>query len=200
MSKKRRIASNRFLPQFVSSFRDRHGQIRLRFRRAGMVGGYFKAPLGTEAFREEYRRFNELEASTVIAAQAADLEIVAGTVADLQRRYYALPERLGPTLTTQQKVMSVLDRGFFSGREDRPVTMIAFDHIDAIISARRTRFKNPETGRWEGGVEAARKLRKELVRLFAFAEMKKMVEKSPLNHVNRVKVAAGERSQGFHSE
>jgi integrase len=95
--------------------------------------------------------------------------------------------------------MSVLDRGFFNGREDRPVNLIAFDHIEAILSDRRKRFKNVETGRWEGGTEAARKLRKELVRLFAFAEKKNMIERSPMHHVEPVKVAAGERSKGFHS-
>ena len=95
--------------------------------------------------------------------------------------------------------MSVLDRGFFNGREDRPVNLIGFDHIEAIISERRKRFKNVETGRWEGGTEAARKLRKELVRLFAFAKKKNMIERSPMDHVERVKVAAGERSKGFHS-
>ena len=96
--------------------------------------------------------------------------------------------------------MSVLNRGFFNGREDRPIRNVGFDHIDAIISARRTRFKNEETGRWEGGIEAARKLRKELVRLFDFVEKRKLIAKSPMDHVHRVKAAPGDRSKGFHNE
>jgi hypothetical protein len=95
--------------------------------------------------------------------------------------------------------MSVLDRGFFNGREARPLKRIGFDHVDAIIAERKKRFKNPETGRWEGGVESARKLRKELVRLFAFAEKKGMIAKSPMHHVALVKVPASEKSKGFHS-
>ncbi len=49
---KRRSKSNRFLPEFVSRFKDRHGKERLRFRRKGYPSRYFTAPLGTEAFQE----------------------------------------------------------------------------------------------------------------------------------------------------
>lgn len=199
MTRKRRIASNRFLPEFVSRFQDRHGKERLRYRRAGYPSGYFKSVLGTEEFRVEYQRFNDPQAPLQATLRAADERVYAGSVGDLQRQYYAVPERLGPTETTQQKVRSVLDRGFFKGREDRPIKSIGFDHIDAIISERRARFINKETGRREGGVEAARKLRKELVRLFHFAEKKKLIVKSPMDHVSRVKVAPGERSKGYHN-
>jgi len=95
--------------------------------------------------------------------------------------------------------MSVLDRGFFQGRASRLVKDVRFDHLEAIIEKRRVRFKNAETNRWEGGIEAARKLRKELVRLFAFADKINMIERSPMEHVDRVKVAPGERTKGFHS-
>jgi integrase len=183
----------------VTSFRDRHGTERLRFRRQGYPSGYFKASIGSEAFREEYARFNCQLTIKEAAARARDERILPGSVADLRRRYYAVPDTLGPTPTTQQKIMSVLDRGFFNGREARPLKRIGFDHVDAIIAERKKRFKNPETGRWEGGVESARKLRKELVRLFAFAEKKGMIAKSPMHHVALVKVPASEKSKGFHS-
>lgn len=196
---KRRLKSNRFLPEFVTSFKDRHGKVRLRFRRKGYPGGYFEAPLGTEDFRREYTAFNNPDAPKVAAAEAAAKRIVPGTIADLRRQYYAVPTRLGPTEITQGKVMSVLDRGFFEGREDRPIALVAFDHIDAIIEKRKVRFQNPETKRWEGGIEAARKLRKELVRAFDFAEMKGMIAKSPMKHAQRVKVAPGQRSKGFRT-
>jgi len=160
MSRKRLRASARFLPKFVTSFRDRHGVERFRFRRQGYSSGYFKAPIGSEAFREEYAAFNCQLSIKEAAARARDERTLPGSVADLRRRYYAVPDTIGPTTTTQQKIMSVLDRGFFNGREDRPVKRIGFDHVDAIIAERKKRFKNPETGRWEGGVESARKLRK----------------------------------------
>jgi hypothetical protein len=49
------MARRRFLPKYVTSFTDRHGKERLRFRRKGFEPHYFKAALGTEEFREEYR-------------------------------------------------------------------------------------------------------------------------------------------------
>lgn len=195
----RKLRSNRFLPEYVSRFKDRHGKERLRFRRAGYPSGYFTAPLGTEEFREEYHRFNNPEAIKIAAQQAAEARTIPGSVGDLQRQYYAVPTRLGPTATTQEKIRSVLDRGFFNGREDRLVRDIRFNHLEAIIAKRRIKFKNEETGRHEGGVESARKLRKELVRLFKFASKIGMIGQSPMEHVERVTVAAGERSKGFHS-
>lgn len=195
----RRLNSTRFLPDYVTSFKDRHGKQRLRFRRKGYPDGYFKSALGTEEFREEYHRFNKPEAIAQAAREAAELRTIPGTVADLRRQYYAVPTRLGPTVTTQEKIRSVLDRGFFDGREDRPVRDIRFDHLEAIIEKRRVKFKNEETGRHEGGIEAARKLKKELVRLFAFAAKKEMVRESPMLHVGSVTAGPDERSKGFHS-
>jgi site-specific recombinase XerD len=195
----RRTKKARLLPEYVTSFRDRHGKERLRFRRAGFPSRYFRAALGTEEFREEYRSFNDPGANALATAETGASRVAKGTVGDLKLQYYSVPSRLGPTATTQLKIISVLNRGFFDGREDRPVKSIRFDHIEAIISKRRIKFKNAETGRWEGGVEAARKLRKELVRLFAFAQKKKMVDRSPMDDVEQVNVARGERSEGFHS-
>lgn len=197
--KQRSVRKGRYLPEYVTSFRDRHGKERLRFRRKGFPSGYFKAALGTEEFREEYRIFNDPGSAQMAGRDEASRRFSAGTVGYLKFQYYSVPSRLGPTITTQQKIMSVLDRGFFNGREDRPVRSIRFDHIEAIISKRQSKSLNAETGRWEGGVEAARKLRKELVRLFAFAQKKKMILRSPMEDVERVKVAAGERSEGYHS-
>lgn len=117
----------------------------------------------------------------------------------LKNLYYAVPDRLGPTETTRSKIRSVLDRGFFDGREDRPIKAIAFHHIEAIISKRREKSVNEITGRHEGGIEAAKKLRKELVRLFDFAIKVGLIEKSPMLGVDRVKVAPSERSKGFHA-
>ena len=58
MSKRRQLRSNRFLPEYVTRFTDRHGKERLRFRRKGYPSRYFTSALGTEHFREQYRCFN----------------------------------------------------------------------------------------------------------------------------------------------
>lgn len=196
---RRQRKANRFLPDYVSRFTDQHGKERLRFRRKGYPSGYFQSALGTEEFRKEYHAFNNPDAPVVAARVAAEARIVPGSAGDLRRQYYAVPTRLGPTETTQSKIISVLDRGFFNGRETWPVAGIRFDHIDAMIAARRVQTFNEKTKRKEGGDEAAKKLRKELVRLFDFAEKIEMIAASPMKHVAKIKIAPANRSRGFYA-
>lgn len=194
----RRQRTNRFLPEYVTRFQDRHGKWRYRFRREGFPGGYFKAALGTEEFRAEYAAFNDPAAPAQAAREEAARRVLPGTVGELKLRYLAVPERLGPTTTTQTKVRRVLELGFFNGHEAWPLAGVTFEHIDALIAARRQKTVD-DKGKVGGGVEAARKLRKELVRLFDFAEAAGLVARSPMKHVALVKVAPAERSRGFHT-
>jgi hypothetical protein len=193
----RRLRSNRFLPEYVSRFKDRHGKERLRFRRKGYPSQYFSAPLGTEAFREEYRRFNSPLSIAEAIEEAHASRTVPGSIGDLLRRYVSVPERLGPTETTQTKVRRILER-FAEGREDRPVKGIRFEHIDAIVAKARAKTVD-DKGRKSGGVEAARKLRKELRRFFAFARKLGWISANPVEDSQPVKVAPAERSAGFHT-
>ncbi|MGL5839328.1 MAG: tyrosine-type recombinase/integrase [Sphingorhabdus sp.] len=192
-----RSHSTRFLPRYVSSFRDRHGKERLRFRRKGYPSCYFSAALGTEAFREEYCRFNSPEAASRNIETARVARVVPGSIADLLNRYMKVPERLGPTETTRLKVRRILER-FADGREDRPVKGLRFDHVDAIIAKARVKTEDAN-GRSIGGVEAARKLRKELRRLFDFARKLGWITTNPVDDSQPVKVAPSERSTGFYS-
>jgi len=194
----RRSASNRFLPEYVSRYKDRHGRWRYRFRRKGYPAGHFTSELGTEEFRAEYASFMDPAAPRIAAEKAALARLVPGTLGELKHRYFATPERLGPSETTRTKVRAVLERGFFDGREDWPLSGIGFEHIDALIAARRRKVQD-DKGKWVGGIEAARKLRKELVRLFDFAEAAKLIAKSPMKHVAMVKVSPEERSEGFYT-
>lgn len=194
---RRRVPSNRALPEHVTRFVDRHGKERLRFRRKGYPSRYFSAPAGTAAFREEYLRFNSPQAIAEAAEEARAARTVPGSIGDLLRRYLAVPERLGPSEVTQTKVRRILER-FAEGRADRLVRDVRFEHVDAILAKVRVKSVD-ENGRSSGGIEAARKLRKELVRFFDFAEKIEMIAKSPMKHVGRVKVSAGERSTGYHT-
>lgn len=192
-----RLRSNRFLPEFVTRFKDRHGKERLRFRRKGYPAKYFTAPLGTEAFREEYRRFNSPQAIAEGVEEARAARTVPGSIGDLLSRYLAVPERLGPTETTQAKVRSILER-FAEGREDRLVKDVRFEHIDAIVAKVRSKGIDAR-GRVVGGHEAARKLRKELRRLFAFARKLGWIATNPVDDSEPVKIAPSERSLGFYT-
>lgn len=197
MTKRRQLRSNRFLPEYVTRFKDRHGKDRLRFRRKGFPSRYFAAPLGSEEFREEYRRFNSPEAALEAREQAGAGRSIPGSIGDLLRRYVAVPERLGPTDVTRTKVRSILER-FAEGREERMVRDLRFDHVDAIIS--RTRVKAvDERGRTIGGIEAARKLRKELRRFFGFAVKLGWLVKNPVDESQPIKVAPAERSSGYYT-
>ena len=192
----RRQKPKRFLPAFVSSFFDRHGKERLRFRRKGYPSRYFASQIGTESFREEYRSFNSPEAAAIGKEDARASRAAPGTIGDLLQRYIRTPERLGPSAATQTKVRRILER-FAEGREDRLVRGVRFEHIDAILA--KTQLKSVDSkGRSLGGIEAARKLRKELRRLFAFAKKIRLIESNPVDDSDRVKVPAGERSTGFH--
>jgi integrase len=194
---RRRSKANRFLPKYVSVFKDRHGKERLRFRRKGYPSQYFTSPLGTEAFREEYHRFNSVEQIAASAASLAANRCTPGSIGDLLRRYVAIPERLGPSEVTQIKVRNILER-FAEGREDRPVKDIRFEHIDAIIAKARIKSVDPK-GRTVGGVEAARKLRKELRRFFAFARKLGRIATNPVDDSQQIRVSPSERSTGFYT-
>lgn len=187
------MTPRRFLPAYVSVFRDRHGKERFRFRRKGYESRYINAPLGTEDFLREYRACLDQQQTP---ADRAVAKAAPGSVQELFVRYVASPARLGPTETTQRKVRAVLSR-FVEGRQDRPIALMTFEHIDGILAKRR--IKSEVDGRTEGGIEAARKLRKELIRMFDFAIKIGMRRDNPARLSEKIKVAPGERSRGFHT-
>jgi len=197
MINRRKMRSNRFLPMYVSSFKDRHGKERLRFRRSGYPSKYFTTPLGTEEFREEYHRFNSRESILEARKEAYKNNTHPGSLGDLLNHYLAVPVRLGPSVTTQTKVRRILER-FSKGREDKLVQHLRFEHIDFIIEKSRNKTVDA-AGRQIGGIEAARKLRKELRRLFAFAKKLGWININPVEDSEPVKVSPGQRSTGFYT-
>ncbi len=180
-----------FLPKYVSAFEDRHGTTRYRYRRKGYEGGYFKAKIGTDEFRAEYAAFSNGQIDETVRGN----RVRPGTVEDLVSRYVSVPVRLGPTLTTQHKVRSVID-WFRERYADAYLVDIDFSHIDEILDTRREKIS--VGSRMHGGLEAARKLRKELVRLFDFAEKARMIVpgSNPVRQAEKVK---GRGTGGFYS-
>lgn len=184
----------RFLPEHVSRYRDRHKKWRYRYRRTGVPGGHFRSEFGTEAFRREYRAFQEQGASPIESPE----RFGPGSVGALIARYCSTPSRLGPTQTTQDKVRRILHR-FRDEHGHKPVALLQFEHVDAILARRAVKVWNEDRKRHEGGIEAARKLRKELVRLFDFAVKLRMRSDNPVVQADRIKVAPGQKSKGFYS-
>lgn len=185
------MPAKRFLPEYVSRFRDRHGKWRYRFRRKGYPSAYINAEIGTEEFRTAYAAAMQAVPPPVGVERTAP-----GSIGDLYARYVAVPARLGPTPVTQQKVRRVLEK-FRDEYRDNPVHLLDFEHIDLILATKRE--KRVVDGREEGGVHAARKLRKELVRMFAYAVRIKMLPINPVLDAERIKTAPSERSKGFYT-
>ncbi|WP_031293265.1 tyrosine-type recombinase/integrase [Sphingobium sp. HDIP04] len=182
MRKKRRRRYNAHLPEFVSPLTDRHGKVRLRYRRKGYKSHYFKAEIGTPEFLEELRLCNEG------AVQPGEDRTIPGTIAALIASYVSVPSRLGPTEMTQRKIRNILDK-FREEYGAAYVRDIRFDHIEEILEKKLERRQVGK--RLEGGPEAAKKLRKELVRLFDFAIKMKIVSENPASQAERVKAKAG---------
>lgn len=200
MSRKR-LKSNRFLPEHVTAFKSQHGRVRYRFRRKGYPGGYFTAQLGTEEFRAEYHAF--MHPGEVKAPEPAP-RYKPGTIDDLVARYFAVPSRLGPSEVTQAKIRAVIEdfrdgTGKSGGRRgERMVRDVTFEAIDKIIAKKMV--KTGTGNKTKGGLHAARKLRKELVRLFDFAIKSGMVDKNPAALSEKIRQTAAEKAgSGFHS-
>jgi len=187
----------RFLPQYVTSFADRHGKARLRFRRKGFDSYYFKSVLGTEEFRVEYHACQNPSEGRTISTPIT--RATPGTIDELVERYYVPPTRLGPSAVTQAKVRAVIE-SFRHGRGDRRVSEVRFDHLDAIIAKKhkKSSVKTASGVRQTGGVHAARKLRKELIRLFDFAMKLKLCDRNPAVETSEVRTTLAERTGGFH--
>lgn len=189
----KKLRSNRFLPQYVTRFKSQHGTVRHRFRRNGFKGGYFEAQLGTEEFRQEYQAFMNPGAA---AKPVMIVKAKPGTLDEALNRYMAVPERLGPTAVTQGKITAVLE-DFRQGRGDRPVKLVTFEAIDKIISKKKV--KTGSGNKTKGGIHAAHKLRKELIRFFDFCVKAGLCEKNPAQESQSVTVPVAQKTGGFHS-
>lgn len=198
---RRRDRSNGFLPPHVYRFKSQHGTDRLRFVKTGMKSGYFKAPFGTKSFWAEYEAFLNPDAAQ--QDKAVLPRFTPGSIDDLISQYISVPERLGPSAVTQDKIRAILEdfRDGTNAKGERrgsfPVALVTFDAIDRIIAKKR--IKTGSGNKTKGGIHAAIKLRKELHRLFHFAVKKGFISKNPVEFAERVRIPAAERSRGFHS-
>lgn len=194
---RKRDKSNRFLPKHVYSFDSQHGRPRLRFVRKGFPSGYFKAQIGTEDFRREYHAF--MHPADVSEPNPKPQKSARGTISEALDRYMAVPSRLGPSAITQAKIRAVLEdfregdetSGHRGGRQIKGVT---FEVIDKIIAKKMV--KTGTGNRSKGGPFAAAKLRKELIRFFAFCVKARLCDMNPAAESERVKAP---KTKGFRT-
>ena len=165
----------RKLPPGVSSFVDRHGTERFRWRRKGHKTIYLKGHPGTPPRpSEEVQRLNAI--GSPISAGAD--RILPGTVDDLVSRFYLSSYFAEGSADRQRVVRGIIEpfRAEFGG--DR-VADFTFAHIEAV-----------------GGKVAAYSLKKQLRRLFKLAVKLGMVASNP---VELAEGAKKPKSSGFHT-
>lgn len=184
---KRSLRQRRRHPN-VSSFVDRHGKVRWRWRKAGYPTYYFEHAPDTPGFKEEYE-----------ACQAgAAIKVGAGrckprSVDDLVSRYYASGNFNSGGADDQRRRRGLIE----SFRAEFGRAMVAdfrWDHIEQILQKRSV--KREQEGRLVGGPVAALNLRKQLRRLFAFAKKLDWISSNPVDDAEAPKAP---RSTGFHS-
>ncbi|TMJ19540.1 MAG: integrase [Alphaproteobacteria bacterium] len=171
----------------VTSFRDRHGKVRYRYRRTGQPTYYFKNPPDTPGFKEE-----------LAACEAGELKVgggraIPGSVNDLVARYYLSTDFHGGGAADQQRRRLLLE-GFRSEFGDDMVVDFGFEHIEAIL-LKRSR-KRQEGNRTVGGRVAAHNLRKQLRRLFAHAKRLHWIGSNPVDDADKIKT---EKTGGYHT-
>jgi hypothetical protein len=75
---------NRELPPYASSYRDRHGKLRVRFRKTGLPTHFPKAAPGTEEFWEDYLAWKNVQ-----PVRAGQERAIPGSFDDLITRFYS---------------------------------------------------------------------------------------------------------------
>ena len=163
---------------YVSSFPDRHGKRRYRFRRKGYQTHYFREPFGTKAFEREYAACLEAEAAPVGTGK-----IKPGSVADVIGRYYADNGFLDLRPATQAVYRGVLER-FRAAFGDDPIRQFDAERIARLMTAMREK------------PHAAARLRKLLAQLFVIARRAKLVPHGfdPVKDTRAPKT----ETQGYH--
>jgi integrase len=172
----------------VTSFEDRHGKLRWRYRKTGRSTHYFTHPPDTPGFAEE------------LAACEAGADIRAGagrcrpcSVADLVSRYYQSAD-FNSGGAADQRRRRLLIESFRAEFGDDLVEDFGFEHIEAILL---DRSKKKRAGkRTVGGKVAAQNLRKQLRRLFAHAKRLHWINANPVEDADKIR---GPKSSGYHT-
>ena len=120
------------LPKYVSEFADRHGKMRVRFRRKGQNEYYFQSIPWTPEFMQEYQAC--LDGRVAPAIEPGINRTKPGSFNALIAAYYGSPEFKDLRPSTQTTYRGILER-FRTKHGDKPVATIERQHIKAILGA-----------------------------------------------------------------
>jgi integrase len=170
----------RWLPDWVSEYRDRHGKPRYRFRRKGFATYNFKAAPGTEAFRQEYKSCLDGLAAEPLSPGAG--RATPGTFDDLIVRYYRSPDFQDPSERTRVVYRGVIERWRAKYGKGK-VRDLEPRHVSAMMQEMMPHRT------------AANMLRKRLRALMQFAIREGMAAANPTLAVRPFRI----KSEGFHT-
>lgn len=178
------------LPANVTSFVDRHGKRRYRWRHKGRTA-YFQHHPGSAEGKAELAAF--IAATPVGTADRHPY----GTVGWALARYLASPAFLGrKNLQTERTARLILDK-FVSENEVAADRMadFRFDHVEALLM-KAARTWTDDKGRKRGGPSAAGNLRGELKPFFDYAiKLLGLTQPNPVDQAAPISVPRG----GFHT-
>lgn len=167
---------NRELPPYASSYKDRHGRVRVRFRKTGLPTHYPKAAPGTEEFWENYLAWKETK------AKPGEDRATPGTFDDLITRFYSSVKwRNIPKASTKATYRGELER-FRTRYGKRHVATMTARNVNRLME------KMADTP------AAANNLLKRLRTLFDYAILLGMRKDNPAKAVDSVKA----KGDGFH--
>lgn len=179
------MARKEKLPANVSSFVDRHGKRRYRWRKSGRSAYLSAHPNSAEGQEELARLVTNLDARTEPRA-------AHGTVAWLAARYFTSPA-FGGSERTKRVTRLILDK-FVEEYGTYRIADFRFDHIETIL-ARVAEPRVSDKGRKLGGPHAAINLRDRLRPLFAYAVRLKLLSNNPVEEALPPKAPRG----GFYA-
>lgn len=101
-----RRKAQRWLPENVTAYKDRHGRTRYRYRKTGHKPYYFKADPGTPEFMEEFHAASGAGPIDIASPNA----IAAGSMDDLARKLFAAPRWLRMKPSSQYTYRRIIER------------------------------------------------------------------------------------------
>jgi integrase len=113
---------------------------------------------------------------------------------DLITRYYRSQDFNSQGEISRAKNRAIIEE-FRQGRDDRPVALLTFEHIDTILAKKAQKVTAENGSKSTGGPAAAQRLRKQLRRVFEHGVRLGMIRTNPVELTARVKY----KTTGFHT-
>lgn len=157
---------------------DRHGKLRARYRKAGRNSVYMKTLPDQPGFEAEYKAL--VDEQPEIAPRYA-----VGTIHDLIARYYRSADFAAKGTADTRKTRRGILEGFRAEFGNDLASNFTFEHIEALLLAKTKKGVNAK-GRPIGGQVAARNLRKQLRRLFAYARKVGLTATNPVEDAEKI--------------